>query len=101
MQDTGCLGLVHWDDPEGWYGEGGGRGVQDGEHVYTHGGFMLMYGKTNTILQSNQPPIKIKKILKKKEFNTRALQALSKSSSYSGLHFLSGLCSMKYLLTAP
>ena len=37
-------------DPEGWYGEGGGRGVQDGEHVYTCGGFMLMYGKTNTIL---------------------------------------------------
>ena len=27
MQDTGCLGLVHWDDPEGWYGEGGGRGM--------------------------------------------------------------------------
>ena len=22
MQDIGCLGLVHWDDPEGWYGEG-------------------------------------------------------------------------------
>ena len=50
MHDTGCLGLVHWDDPEGWYGEGGGRGVRDGEHVYTRGGFMLMYGKTNTIL---------------------------------------------------
>ena len=50
MHDTGCLGLVHWDDPEGWYGEGGGRGVQDGEHVYTCGGFMLKYGKTNTIL---------------------------------------------------
>ena len=33
--DTGCLGLVHWDDPEGWYGEGGGSGVQDGEHMYT------------------------------------------------------------------
>ena len=48
--DTGCLGLVHWDDPEGWYGEGGGRRVQDGEHVYTRGGFMLMYGKTNAIL---------------------------------------------------
>ena len=30
MQDTGCLWLVHWDDPEGWYGEGGGWGVQDG-----------------------------------------------------------------------
>ena len=50
MQDTGSLGLVHWDDPEGWYGEGGGRGIQIGEHVYTHGGCMLMYGKTNTIL---------------------------------------------------
>ena len=25
MQDTGYLGLVHWDDPEGWYGEVGGR----------------------------------------------------------------------------
>ena len=50
MQDTGCLGLVHWDDPEGWYGEGGGRAVRDGEHVYTCGGFMLMYGKTYTIL---------------------------------------------------
>jgi len=50
MQDTGCLGLVHWDDPEGGCGEGGDGGVQDGEHVYTHGGFMLMYGKTNTIL---------------------------------------------------
>ena len=43
-------GLVHWDDPEGWYGEGGGKVVQDGDHVYTRGGFMLMYGKTNTIL---------------------------------------------------
>ena len=42
--------LVHWDDPEGWYGEGEGKGVQDGEHVYTGGRFMSMYGKTNTIL---------------------------------------------------
>ena len=23
IHDTGCLGLVHWDDPEGWYGERG------------------------------------------------------------------------------
>ena len=49
MHDTGCLGLVHWDDPEGWYGEGGGRRVQDGEHVYTCGGFISIFGKTNTI----------------------------------------------------
>ena len=33
-----------------WYGEGGGRRVRDGEHMYTCGRFMLMYGKTNTIL---------------------------------------------------
>ena len=50
MHDTGCSGLVHWDDPEGWYSEGGGKGIQDGEPVYTRGGFMSMYGKTNMIL---------------------------------------------------
>ena len=50
MHDTGCLGLVHWDDPEGWYGEGGGRRVQDREHMYTCGRFILIYGKTNTIV---------------------------------------------------
>ena len=49
MHDTGCLGLVHWDDPKGWDGEGGGKVVQDGKHMYTHGGFRSMYGKTNTI----------------------------------------------------
>ena len=50
MHETGCSGLMHWDDPEGWDGEGGGRGVQDGEHMYTQGGFMSMHGKTDTIL---------------------------------------------------
>ena len=50
MHDTGCLGLVHWDDPEGWCGEGGGRRVQDGGHMYTCGGFILIFGKTNTIM---------------------------------------------------
>ena len=44
------LGAGALGDPEGWFGEGGGRGVQDGEHVYTRGRCMLMYGKTNTIL---------------------------------------------------
>ena len=35
MHDTGCLGLVHWDDPEGWYREGGGRGGSGwGTRVY-------------------------------------------------------------------
>ena len=42
-------------DAWGWCTEmiqrdGTGREVQDGEHMYTRGGFMLMYGKTNTIL---------------------------------------------------
>ena len=49
--NIGSLGLVHWDNPERWYEEGGGREVQDGEHVYTRGGFMLC-GRTNTILLS-------------------------------------------------
>ena len=31
--ETGCSELVHWVDPEGWDGEGGGRRVQDGEHM--------------------------------------------------------------------
>ena len=50
MHDTGCSGLVHWDDPKGWDGEGGGRRVQDRELMYTRGGFMSMHGKTNTVL---------------------------------------------------
>ena len=37
MDETGCLGLVHWDDLEGWDGEGGGKGVQNEEHMYTRG----------------------------------------------------------------
>ena len=47
MHKTGCSGLVHWDDPEGWDVKGGGRVVQDGEHMYTHGWFMSMYGKNH------------------------------------------------------
>ena len=35
MHDTGCSGLAHWDDPEGWDGEGGGRGASGlGTHVH-------------------------------------------------------------------
>ena len=47
VHETGCSGVVHWDDPEGWDGEAGGRGVQDGVQMYTHGGFMWMYGKNH------------------------------------------------------
>ena len=47
MHETGCSGLVHWDDTEGWDEEGGGRGIQDGEHMYTYDRFMSMYGKNH------------------------------------------------------
>ena len=49
-QDTACLGLVHGDDPEGCCGVGGGSGVHVWDLMYTRGGFMSMYGKTNTVL---------------------------------------------------
>ena len=45
--ETGCSGLVHWDDPERWEGVGGGWEGQDGEHMHTHGRFMWMYGKND------------------------------------------------------
>ena len=50
MHDTRCLGLVHWDDPEGWYGEGGGRRVQDGEHMYT-----CVYGCQSWTIKKAEP----------------------------------------------
>ena len=34
LHETGCSGLVHWDDPEGWDGEGGGRGFRMGTHAH-------------------------------------------------------------------
>ena len=37
MHEAGCSGRVHWDNPEGWDEEGGGSGVQNGEHMYTRG----------------------------------------------------------------
>ena len=54
MSDAGysMLGAGAWDDPEGCCGEGGGRAVHVWERMYTPGGFMSMYGKTNTVLQS-------------------------------------------------
>ena len=41
----------HSSKAEGGYGEGGRRRIQDGEHRYTCGGFILIFGKTNTILK--------------------------------------------------
>ena len=67
MHDTGCLGLVHWDDPEGWYGEAGGRRVQDGEHMYTCGRFILIFGKPIQYCK-----VKLNKIKRKKQNKTKA-----------------------------
>ena len=44
MLGAGALGR-----PRG-YEEGGGRRVQDREHIYTCGGFILIFGKTNTVM---------------------------------------------------
>ena len=50
MHETGHSKPVNWDNPVEWDGEGVGKGIQDGGHMYTRGGFMSMYGKTTTIL---------------------------------------------------
>ena len=47
MHETGHSKPMHWDNPERWDGEGGDRGIWDGGHMYTHGRFMLMYGKNH------------------------------------------------------
>ena len=59
-----CLFAV--DDPEGWYGEGGGQRVPDGKHMFTCGGFILICGKLiqyckvkNKNNNNNKPPKKI------------------------------------------
>ena len=50
MHDTGFSGLVHWDDPEEWDGEGGGgEGFRMGNTCASMAD-SSMYGKTNTIL---------------------------------------------------
>ena len=87
MHDTGCSGLVHWDDPEGWYGKGGGRGVQDGEHMYTRGGFMSSLAPHERLPEVLVVP---------REKTPRALQPeetheTPPSSRAEGLLFLPGL----------
>ena len=42
MHKTGQSKLVLRDNPGGWGEEGGGRGVQDGEHMHARGGFMTL-----------------------------------------------------------
>ena len=50
MHETGCSGPVHWDDPEGWDGEEGERGVQDGGTCTPMADPCQCMAKTTTIL---------------------------------------------------
>jgi len=61
MHEIGCSGLLQWDDPKGWDGEGGGREIQDGEHMYTHDWLMWMHGKNHHNIEKQLPPIKLSK----------------------------------------
>ena len=45
MHEAGHSKQVLWDNPEGWGGEGDGRGFKMGRHMCTRGGFMSIYGK--------------------------------------------------------
>ena len=37
MHEAGHSKPVLWNNPEGWGGEGGGKGFRMGGHMYTHG----------------------------------------------------------------
>ena len=50
MRETGCSGQVHWDDPEGWDGEGGGREGQDEDTCAPVADSYQCMAKTTTIL---------------------------------------------------
>ena len=51
MHEAGHSKLVLWGNPEGWGGEGGGRGIQEvGGHMYTCDQFMLVYDKNQNIV---------------------------------------------------
>ena len=50
MHETGHSGLVHWDDPEGWDGEGGGEGFGMGNTCIPMADSCQCMAKTTTIL---------------------------------------------------
>ena len=53
MHEAGHSKPVHWDNQEGWDGRDVGGGNQDGGHMYTHGWFMSMFGKTHHNIVKN------------------------------------------------
>ena len=64
IQDTGCLGLVHGDDPERWYGVRGGRGGSGlGTHVHPWLIRVNVWQNQYSIVKQNKVKLKIKKNL--------------------------------------
>ena len=61
IQDTGCLGLVHGDDPERIYGVGEGSGL--GTHVHLWLIHVNVWQNQYSVVMQNKVKIKIKKIL--------------------------------------
>ena len=69
MHDTGCSQLVHWDDPEGWDGEGGGRGSGWGTHIHPWWIHVNVWQNQYNIVSSLQlNKFKLKKKTKKNRF---------------------------------
>ena len=50
MHETGCSGLVHWDDSERWDGESGGGGFRMGNTCTPVADPCQCMAKTTTIL---------------------------------------------------
>ena len=50
IHETGCSKPVHWDDPLGWVGEGGGRGFRMGYTCTPVADSSQCMAKTTTIL---------------------------------------------------
>ena len=61
MHDTGCLGLVHWEYPQGWYGE---RGREEGSGWRTH---VYQWQIHFDIWQNQYTIVKLKNEIKKEE----------------------------------
>ena len=84
MQDTGCLGLVHWDDPERWYGEGGRRGVQDlGTCVHPWRIHVDVWQNQHSIVKQNKVCTKVGNISPVKKVGKKKNKILSQFGGWT------------------
>ena len=71
LHETGCSGLGHWYDPEGWDGEGAGRGIPDGKLMWlTH---VNVWQNQYSIVKQNKVKIKIKKKVSNEKKSYRSM----------------------------